>query len=100
MLYRRASNLIKDALAARGYSQRELARRMGRPYQAINEMVNGKKRVTATTAIYLERVLGIKASVLLSAVYDEELEQARSKVVEERAASLQLPLFPMEGRPV
>lgn len=73
---------------------------MGRPYQAINEMVNGKKRVTATTAIYLERVLGIKASVLLSAVYDEELEQARSKVVEERAASLQLPLFPMEGRPV
>lgn len=28
-------------------SQRELARRMGRPYQAVNEIVNGKKAVTA-----------------------------------------------------
>lgn len=51
MLYRRASSLIRDALAMRGFSQRELARRMGRPYQAINQMVNGKKHVTATTAI-------------------------------------------------
>lgn len=73
---------------------------MGRPYQAINQMVNGKKRVTAITAIHLERVLGLPASAVLASVYDEELEQARGKIVEERAASLQLPLFPAEGRPV
>lgn len=31
---------------------------MGRPVQAINEIVRGKKAITAETAIQLERILG------------------------------------------
>ena len=43
-------------------TQSELATRMGRPQQAINEIVNRKKMITAETALELERALGISAS--------------------------------------
>jgi plasmid maintenance system antidote protein VapI len=34
-----------------------LARRMGRPVNAINETINGKKAITAETALQLEEVM-------------------------------------------
>ena len=36
---------------ARKFSQKELARRMGRPVPAINEIIKGKKAITANTAL-------------------------------------------------
>ncbi|HWO94645.1 MAG TPA: HigA family addiction module antitoxin [Dehalococcoidia bacterium] len=64
--------LLRETLESEGISQRELARRMGRPAPAINEIVRGKKRVTAETALELEQVLGIPASIWvnLQARYD------------------------------
>ena len=58
-------------------TQSELATRMGRPQQAINEIVNRKKMITAETALELERALGITASFWtnLGALY--RLVQAR-----------------------
>lgn len=44
-------------------SQADLARRMGRPSQAINEIVHGKKAITPETAIQLEKVTGVPAHV-------------------------------------
>ena len=38
-------------------SQVELARRMGVPIQRINTLINGKRNMTAETAILLARVL-------------------------------------------
>jgi HTH-type transcriptional regulator/antitoxin HigA len=38
---------------------------MGRPQQAVNEIVRGKKALTAETAVELERVLGIPAYLWL-----------------------------------
>jgi len=38
---------------------------MGRPAQAINEIVRGTKEITAETAIQLERVLGVPAHIWL-----------------------------------
>ena len=54
--------LLAETLEASGLSQAELARRMGRPAQAINEIVRGAKEITAETAIQLERVLGVPRS--------------------------------------
>ena len=45
---------LADELEARGISQKELAKRMGRPANTINEIVNGKKTITAETALQLE----------------------------------------------
>jgi HTH-type transcriptional regulator/antitoxin HigA len=38
---------------------------MGRPVQAINEIVKGKKEITPETALQLERVLGVPAHIWL-----------------------------------
>src|SRR5271157_2936918 len=48
---------LAEEIEARGMSQKELARRMGRPLNAINEIVNGKKAITAETALQLEEVM-------------------------------------------
>jgi len=64
-------------------SQRELARQMGRPYQTVNEIVNGKKAITAETAIDLERVFGGNAKTWLNLQLVYDLTTARQR----RAAS-------------
>jgi len=43
-------------------SQAELAQRMGRPLQMISEIVQGKKAITAETALQLERATGVPAT--------------------------------------
>ena len=48
---------LAEEIEARGFSQKELARRMGRPINAINEIINGKKAITAETALQLEEVM-------------------------------------------
>ncbi len=46
-------SLIARELEARGWSQKDLADIMGRPVQAINEIIRGTKQITAATAIEL-----------------------------------------------
>jgi HTH-type transcriptional regulator/antitoxin HigA len=48
---------LAEEIEARGISQTELAKRMGRPLNAINEIINGKKAITAETALQLEAVM-------------------------------------------
>jgi HTH-type transcriptional regulator/antitoxin HigA len=45
-------------LEARGWTQRDLAEIMGRPYQAINEIITGTKQITPDTARELARAFG------------------------------------------
>jgi HTH-type transcriptional regulator / antitoxin HigA len=52
---------LAEAIDALGISQAELARRAGRPPQVISEIIQGRKEITAETAIELERVVGIPA---------------------------------------
>lgn len=69
---------LRDELAARHMSQTELARRMGRPIQAINAVVNGKKALTEVTALELERVLGTPAQVWVNLEAQYRLALART----------------------
>lgn len=48
---------LAEEIEARSISQKELAKRMGRPLNAINEIINGKKTITAETALQLEAVM-------------------------------------------
>ena len=71
---------LAEEIAARGLSQRELARRMGRPVNAINEIVNGKKAITAATALQLESVMPeIPARFWLNLETDYQLTKALLK---------------------
>ena len=48
---------LAEEIKARSLSQKELAKRMGRPTNAINEIINGKKSITAETALQLEEAM-------------------------------------------
>ena len=49
--------LLEEFLLPMKMSQVELARRMGVPIQRVNTLINGKRDMTAETAILLARVL-------------------------------------------
>jgi HTH-type transcriptional regulator/antitoxin HigA len=71
---------LNEEIGARGISQKELAKRMGRPANAINEIVNGKKAITAETALQLESVLPeIPARFWLNPETKYQLTKARIK---------------------
>ena len=60
-----AGAILRRELAARRWTQRDLAEVMGRPQQAISEIVQGSKRITAETALELAAALGTSAEVWL-----------------------------------
>lgn len=51
-------DILAEEIAARGMTQRELAARIVRPPQVINEIIRGKKAITPDIAIALGKVLG------------------------------------------
>ena len=53
---------LQETLDALAMTQADLARRMGRPLQVINEIIKGKKAIEPETAIQLERAVGVPAS--------------------------------------
>jgi HTH-type transcriptional regulator/antitoxin HigA len=68
---------LAEEIESRGLSQKELARRMGRPLNAINEIINGKKAITAETALQLEEVMPeIPARFWLNLETDYQLTKA------------------------
>jgi|TARA_Y100000031_G_scaffold52005_1_gene59597 addiction module HigA family antidote len=71
---------LVEEIAARDITQKELARRMGRPANTINEIINGKKAVTAETALQLEEVMpDIPARFWLNLETDYQLTKALNK---------------------
>jgi HTH-type transcriptional regulator/antitoxin HigA len=71
---------LRDLMEERDWKQRELAHRLGRPVQAVNEILAGKKEITEDTALELERVLQVPAQFWLAreAQFREYLARRRS----------------------
>ena len=76
--------LLQEFLVPRGISQVELASRMGVPVQRVNTIVNGKRGITAETALLLSEVLDTSPRLWLDLQADHDLWQASKK--RERAA--------------
>jgi len=72
---------ILDLLEEKGWTQTNLAHRMGRPINKINEIIKGKISITPETAIQLERVLGAPSSFWNNRQkrYDEFLAYEKEK---------------------
>ncbi len=64
-------------------SHAELARRMGRPVQAISEIANGIKSITPDTALQLEQVLGVPAHIWTGLEAEYQLTRARRAAAEQ-----------------
>ena len=78
---------LAEELEARGMTQTELARRMGRPSQVISEIVRGVKKITPETALQLEEVLAIPAHVWTRLEADYQLNRARLQRARRQAAA-------------
>lgn len=57
--------VVKDELEARGISQRRFAARIGISYSVLNEILNGRRPITTTSALVFEAALDIPADSLL-----------------------------------
>jgi addiction module HigA family antidote len=69
--------LLEEFLAPMAISQNRLARAMGVPPRRINEIVHGKRAVTADTALRLARALGTSEQFWMGLQADYDLEEAR-----------------------
>ncbi len=72
--------IVKQELEARGWSQKDLAAVLGRPEQAVSEIVNGVKQITPETALELAQAFGTSPELWmnLEANYREELQDWRA----------------------
>jgi len=69
--------LLKDELACRHLSQRSVAKQLGLPYTAFNEILNGKRPVTTDFAMFMEAALGVNPGLLLRLQTDYNLQMAK-----------------------
>ncbi|MDE0218552.1 MAG: HigA family addiction module antitoxin [Spirochaetaceae bacterium] len=93
---------LADEIAARGMTQTELAARLGRPVQVVNEIIRAKKAITDDTALGLEKVLGIPAAFWVNLEQNYRMTRARLREREHLQAEeewlQELPVKEMEKR--
>ena len=81
--------LLKDELEYRHLSQKAVAKQLGLPYTAFNEILNGKRPVTTDFALYMEAALGVPAYMLVGMQADYNLQVAKKdKSVLDRLAQI------------
>jgi addiction module HigA family antidote len=73
--------LLRDFLEAKGISQNALARDIGVPPRRINEIVLGKRGISADTAIRLAKHFGNSEQFWMQLQVDFDLEEARKALI-------------------
>jgi addiction module HigA family antidote len=69
--------LLKDELEYRKLPQKSVAKQLGVPYTAFNEILNCKRPVSTDFALYMEAALGIPAYILVGMQTDYNLQVAQ-----------------------
>ena len=72
--------LLEEFLRPMKMSQVELARRMGVPIQRVNTLINGKRDMTAETAILLARVLKTSSEFWMNLQVASDLYKASKQL--------------------
>lgn len=75
--------LLKDFLKPMGLSQNALARAVRVPPRRINELVLGKRAVTADTDLRLARYFGVSEGLFLGLQNDYDLMRRRRAIEDE-----------------
>jgi addiction module HigA family antidote len=75
--------LLEEFLIPMGLTQQELANAIRVPYQRVNELINGRRGMTPSTALRLERFLGMSASFWLNLQLRWDLYFAQEKEKQE-----------------
>ena len=69
--------VIKEEMETRNISQREFARQVNISYTALNELLNGRRPLTPTTALMFEAALDIPADALMNIQTKYTMQTAR-----------------------
>lgn len=69
--------VVKDELEARGISQRKFADSIGMGYTVLNEILNGRRSITTTTALIFEAALDLPADSLMRLQLKYDMQTAR-----------------------
>ncbi|MEK7877096.1 MAG: HigA family addiction module antitoxin [Pseudomonadota bacterium] len=77
--------LLEEFLVPMKLSQNALARAIGVPPRRINEIVLGKRSITADTALRLAKTFGASAGFWLGLQADYDVEEARKLIAKELA---------------
>ena len=81
--------LLKEEVEYRKISQSSLAKQMGVPYTALNDILNERRPLTANTAILFEAALGINADLLMRMQLKYNMQIVRQdKTLDERIAKV------------
>ncbi len=72
--------LLEEFLIPMELSQNRLARDIGVPPRRINEIVHGKRAVTADSALRLARYFGTSEAFWMGLQTDYDLEEARERL--------------------
>ena len=75
--------LLEEFLKPMGLTQRELANAIHVPYQRINEIINGRRGVTPSTALRLSRFLGVSPDFWMNLQLRWDLFFARQSEADE-----------------
>jgi HTH-type transcriptional regulator/antitoxin HigA len=78
---------LADELQERGLTQSAFAKIIGRPLNTVNEIIKGKKSITAESAIAFEQALGIRAEIWLNLEASYQLTKARIAVRQAKKTS-------------
>lgn len=70
--------VLKDEIESRGISQRQLADSMGLTYSVVNEILNGRRSLTAKTALMFEAALDVPADSLMYLQMKYNMQTARN----------------------
>jgi addiction module HigA family antidote len=74
--------LSEEFMKPLGLSQNRLGRDLGVPPRRINEIVHGKRSITADTALRLSRYFGTSAEFWLGLQTDYDLDVASDRLAE------------------
>ena len=77
--------LLEEFLVPMGLSQNALARAIGVPPRRVNEIVLGKRSITADTALRLAKAFGTSEGFWLGLQADYDLEEARKTIAKDLA---------------
>ena len=69
--------VLKDEIEERGITQRQLADSMGLTYSVVNEILNGRRPLTAKTALMFEAALDVPADSLMYLQTKYNMQTAR-----------------------
>ncbi len=89
--------LLEEFLGPMGITQRELANAINVPYQRVNEIINGRRGITPSTALRLSRAFGASADFWMNMQLRWDLYFARKSESDALSSIKPLPMHHIQA---